>query len=121
MEDSMFQAAQVSSDARTDTPAPPQLLSRTQDSVTLTHRPFKLKSRKTAAYFAVYAKNFGAGVGLGMNSTSMELQGTGQHQPLGSRVTISGEPSSCGCLEPQSQPGRIHACMASHLPYQSYE
>jgi len=29
-------------------------------------------------------------VALGMNSTSMELEGTGVQQPLGTRVTVSG-------------------------------
>ena len=90
IEDSMVKAAQVSNHPRSDTPAPPLVLSRTPDSVTLTHQAFKLKSHRKAAYFAVYAKNFGAGVGLGMNSTSMELEGTGQHLPLGARVTVSG-------------------------------
>lgn len=94
----MVQAAHLSNNLRNDTPAPPLLLSRTPHSVTLTHRPFKLKSYKKPAYFAVYAKNFGAGVGLGMNSTSMELEGTGQQQPLEARVTISGN-SSLLCLD----------------------
>lgn len=95
MEDKLLQAAQARYDIKSDVPAPPLLLSRTQDSVALTHRPFKLKSHKKAAFFAVYAKNFGAGVGLGMNSTSMELEGTGQQQPLEARVTISGYSKQC--------------------------
>ena len=58
--------------------------------MTLTHRPFHLKTHAKPAFFVVFAKSFGAGVGLGMNSTSMELEGTGVQQPLGTRVTVSG-------------------------------
>ena len=96
-EDRLVQAAQPNNDPRSDTPAPPLLLSRTPHSVMLTHRPFKLKSHKKPAYFAVYAKSFGAGVGLGMNSTSMELEGTGQQQPLEAQITVSGD-STFFCL-----------------------
>ena len=58
--------------------------------MTLTHRPFHLKTHTKPAFFAVFAKSFGAGVGLGMNSTSMELEGAGVQQPLGTRATVSG-------------------------------
>ena len=58
--------------------------------MTLTHRPFHLKTHAKPVFFAVFAKSFGAGVGLGMNSTSMELEGTGVQQPLGTRVAVSG-------------------------------
>lgn len=60
-------------------------------SMVLTHRPFHLKTHAKPAFFAVFAKSFGAGVALGMNSTSMELEGAGVQQPLGTRVTLSGK------------------------------
>lgn len=67
---------------------------RSPTSITLTHRPFYLKTHAKPAFFAVFAKCFGAGVALGMNSTSMELEGTGLQQPLGTTVSVSGQASS---------------------------
>ncbi|KAL0048239.1 hypothetical protein WJX82_010821 [Trebouxia sp. C0006] len=89
-EDVLFKAAQPASAQLSQVPLAPCLLTRTPTSITLTHRPFRLKTNKKAAFFAVFAKSFGAGVALGMNSTSMELEGTGVQQPLGTRVTVSG-------------------------------
>ena len=90
-EDVLFQAVKGPNAQRSNVPAAPLLLARSPTTITLTNRPFKLKSHVKAAYFAVFGKSFGAGVGLGMNSTSMELEGTGVQHPLGSRVTITGE------------------------------
>lgn len=90
-EDVLFKAAQPASAQLSQVPLAPCLLTRTPTSITLTHRPFRLKTNKKAAFFAVFAKSFGAGVALGMNSTSMELEGTGVQQPLGTRVTVSGQ------------------------------
>lgn len=93
-EDTLFKAAQATSAQRSQTPQPPILLMRSPTSMTLTHRPFHLKTHAKPAFFAVFAKSFGAGVALGMNSTSMELEGAGVQQPLGTRVTVSGTSSS---------------------------
>ena len=90
-EDALFKAAQAVSMQRSQTPQAPVLLMRSPTSMTLTHRPFHLKTHKMPAFFAVYAKAFGAGVALGMNSTSMELEGTGLQQPLATRITIKGK------------------------------
>ena len=93
-EDTLFKAAQATSAQRSQTPQAPMLLVRSPTSMTLTHRPFHLKTHAKPAFFAVFAKSFGAGVGLGMNSTSMELEGTGLQQPLGTRATVSGTAQS---------------------------
>lgn len=93
-EGTLFKAAQATSSQRSQTPQPPILLMRLPMSMVLTHRPFHLKTHAKPAFFAVFAKSFGAGVALGMNSTSMELEGAGVQQPLGTRVTLSGKIAS---------------------------
>lgn len=89
-ENALFKAAQATAAQRSQTPQAPVVLMRSPTSMTLTHRPFRLKTQAKPAFFAVFAKSFGAGVGLGMNSTSMELEGTGVQQPLGARVIVAG-------------------------------
>ena len=90
-EDALFKAAQESSAQRSQIPQAAIVLLRSPTSITLTHRPFHLKTHAKPAFFAVFAKSFGAGVALGMNSTSMELEGAGVRQPLGSTVTVLGK------------------------------
>lgn len=113
-EDTLFQAAQVAGEQRGQVPLPPHLLARSPTSITLTHRPFRLKTHKQAAFFAVFAKSFGAGVALGMNSTSMELEGTGVQQPLGARVTVAGKAARAGS-GPDDQDWHTHLSACRHV------
>ena len=100
IEDALFKAAQLSPAPPSQVPLPPCLLARMPTTITLTHRPFRLKTHKQVAFFAVFAKSFGAGVALGMNSTSMELEGSGVQHSLGTRVTVAGTTSTHTSMPP---------------------
>ena len=92
LEASLFAAAQrtTAKGKHSARPAPPVILSRSHDSVTLTHAPFALKPGVKAATFAVFCKSFGAGVSLSMNRTAAEYAGSGVPVATGERVTIQG-------------------------------
>ena len=92
-EDSLLAAAQARAlpSSKTRRCGAPHILMRTLSSITVTSPPVQAKGRQKPAFFAAFAKPFGSGVGLSINSTAMELEGTGVQQPLGSRVDITGQ------------------------------
>ncbi|GMH35475.1 hypothetical protein BSKO_03343 [Bryopsis sp. KO-2023] len=69
-------------------PLAPAIVSRTSTSVSLKFTPVKWRGGTPPSTFAVYAKSFGAGVSISMNSTAMEYPGTGHRVSLDSVVTI---------------------------------
>ncbi len=60
---------------RQSVPLQPKVLQRTPTSCTVVHFPFNLKGNKRPAKYCLYAKSYGAGVGLTINKTAMEYPG----------------------------------------------
>ena len=93
-EDSLFSQSQPkeASSGSKGTPLPPKILQRSNHTCTLVHFPFSPSpaSSKQPVNYAVYAKSYGAGVGLSVNKTGMEYPGSGVQTPLGLPVTIQG-------------------------------
>ena len=65
----------LSEHARREVPWQPKVLFRGTNSLMATHCPSRLKAAGQAAQYAVYCKPTGAGVGLSINKTAMELPG----------------------------------------------
>lgn len=90
-EDSLLAAAQPAApSARREVPLAPKVLTRSPSELTLTHFPLTLKGSKRPVKYAVYAKSFGAGVGLSINKTATEYPGTGVMTPLDEPITVKG-------------------------------
>jgi len=71
-------------------PQQPKLLQRGPWFVELTHFALTGKGLKQPVTFACYCKPTGAGIGLSINRTAMELPGTGERVAVGSRLQIEG-------------------------------
>ncbi|KAG1679322.1 hypothetical protein FOA52_009354, partial [Chlamydomonas sp. UWO 241] len=89
-EDGLLAQARPDVRPRTAVPLQPKILQRGPTSCTFTHFPFALKGAKRAARYCIFAKNFGAGVGLTVNKAAMEFPGTGIQVPLDTPITVEG-------------------------------
>jgi hypothetical protein len=65
----------ASGQLRKEGPWQPKVLFRGTNSLVTTHFPWRLKAANQVAQYAVYCKPTGAGVGLSINKTAMELPG----------------------------------------------
>ena len=75
VEDDLLKSSQPDLRQRRDVPIHPEILCRTHHSVHLTHSPLKINGDKMASFYTVYAKSYGSGVGLSINSAATEHPG----------------------------------------------